>query len=294
MNVHHLELFYYVARHGGIMPAVRKIPYGIQQPAVSAQVAQLEEDLGVTLFHRRPFALTLEGEMLFQFIEPFFGQLDKIADELRGDGNQHLRIGASPIVLRDYLPQILKSVRKKIPELRVSLREGYPSDLEQMLEREEIDMAVSLIEGKAPAGIKSQKLLELPLVLLVEAASGITSAGQLWRQDKINERLVCLPAAETISKNFQSGLAKAGVEWFPSIETSSLELIETYVENGLGVGVSLAVPGKALSSKVRALPLPGFAPVVVGALWRRKMTPLLQALLEEMKVHARRLESDRK
>lgn len=62
MNVHHLELFYYVAKHGGIMPAVRNIPYGIQQPAVSAQVAQLEEFLGVTLFQRRPFALTPAGE----------------------------------------------------------------------------------------------------------------------------------------------------------------------------------------------------------------------------------------
>ena len=38
MNVHHLELFYYVARHGGISAAVRYIPYGIQQPAVSGQM----------------------------------------------------------------------------------------------------------------------------------------------------------------------------------------------------------------------------------------------------------------
>ena len=74
MNVHHLELFYFVAKHGGIMPAVRNIPYGIQQPAVSAQVAQLEEFLGVTLFQRRPFALTPAGEKLFQFIAPFFFQ----------------------------------------------------------------------------------------------------------------------------------------------------------------------------------------------------------------------------
>ena len=58
MNIHHLELFYYVARHGGISEAVRNIPYGIQQPAVSGQIAQLEEFLGTTLFHRRPFSLT--------------------------------------------------------------------------------------------------------------------------------------------------------------------------------------------------------------------------------------------
>ena len=48
MNVHHLELFYYVAKHEGITAAVRKMPYGIQQPAVSGQILQLERDLGVT------------------------------------------------------------------------------------------------------------------------------------------------------------------------------------------------------------------------------------------------------
>ncbi len=107
MNVHHLELFYYVARHGGIMPAVRNIPYGIQQPAVSAQVAQLEEFLGVTLFQRRPFGLTTEGEKLYRFIEPFFGNLEKIAGELQGGQARHFRIGASTIILRDHMPQLL-------------------------------------------------------------------------------------------------------------------------------------------------------------------------------------------
>ena len=57
MNIHHLELFYYVARNGGIVPAVRNMPYGIQQPAVSGQIARLEEFLGIKLFNRRPFAL---------------------------------------------------------------------------------------------------------------------------------------------------------------------------------------------------------------------------------------------
>jgi DNA-binding transcriptional LysR family regulator len=53
MNVHHLELFYYVAKHEGITEAVRKMPWGIQQPAVSGQILQLENSLGVKLFQRR-------------------------------------------------------------------------------------------------------------------------------------------------------------------------------------------------------------------------------------------------
>src|SRR5438105_4712756 len=102
MNVHHLELFYYVARHGGIMEAVRNIPYGIQQPAISGQVAQLEEHLGVTLFNRRPFSLTPEGEKLYKFIFPFFSNIEKITSEMQGGEARHIRIGASSIILRDH------------------------------------------------------------------------------------------------------------------------------------------------------------------------------------------------
>ena len=76
MNIHHLELFHYVAKYEGIAGAVRNIPYGIQQPAVSAQVIQLENDLGATLFQRRPFELTPAGVELYDFVRPFFENLD--------------------------------------------------------------------------------------------------------------------------------------------------------------------------------------------------------------------------
>ena len=79
------------------------------------------------------------------------------------------------------------------------------------------------------------------------------------------------------------------MDWFPSIEASSVDLIETHVANGLGIGVSVAIPQKTLPPNVRALPLRGFPPVVAGAMWRGRMTSLLQAFLEEMKLSAQRL-----
>ena len=72
MNIHHLELFYHVAKNGGISQAVRKMPYGIQQPAVSAQILRLEEDLDAVLFQRRPFSLTKSGRELFPVLQSFF------------------------------------------------------------------------------------------------------------------------------------------------------------------------------------------------------------------------------
>jgi DNA-binding transcriptional LysR family regulator len=289
MNIHHLELFYYVARHGGIMEAVRNIPYGIQQPAVSGQVAQLEEYLGVVLFQRRPFALTPAGEKLYRFIQPFFANLDTIASELQGGKTHHIRIGASTIVLRDHLPELFRHVRKRYPNLKIALREGYPTELEEMLLKEEIELAVTVVDKKLAPGIHSLGLLELPLVLLVEKSSGIAAAEELWRRDKILEPLICLPAVEAISKNFQQGLARLGVDWFPSLEVSSVSLIETWVASGFGVGVSVQVPKATPPPNVRVLPLADFTPVVLGAMWRGKTSVLLQAFLDEMQLGVKRL-----
>ncbi|MDB4730985.1 LysR family transcriptional regulator, partial [Akkermansiaceae bacterium] len=110
MNIHHLELFYYVAKFEGITAAVRKMPYGIQQPAVSGQILQLEEQLGVKLFNRRPFALTPSGDELYDFIYPFFSRLADVEERLRGEESRHLRLAASASTLRNHLPDVLEKL----------------------------------------------------------------------------------------------------------------------------------------------------------------------------------------
>src|SRR5580700_5871147 len=133
MNVHYLELFYYVARHGGIAAAVRNIPYGIQQPAVSAQIASLEETLGVKLFQRRPFLLTAAGTELFGFIEPFFGGLEAVERSIRATAEPQLRIAAPSIVLHDYMPDVLQRVRAKFPRFRLHLHEATRVEAKKLL-----------------------------------------------------------------------------------------------------------------------------------------------------------------
>lgn len=286
MNIHHLELFYYVARHGGISEAVRNMPYGIQQPAVSGQIAQLEEHLGVTLFQRRPFALTAPGQKLFDFVVPFFSNLEAVEHDLQGGHVRHLRIGGSTVVLREYIPELARNLRKKFPQLKLGLRLGHQIELESLLRKEEIDFAITIIENKSGPSIRSMPLIDLPLVLLVHKESPITEAAQFWKRDKIDEPLICLPPGETVSKNFQLGLAKIGVDWFPSIEAAALDLIAAYVAGGLGVGVSVSIPQFVFQPNIRAIPLPDFPPIAIGAMWRGKLTPLLQACLDQFQARA--------
>jgi DNA-binding transcriptional LysR family regulator len=292
MNIHHLELFYYVAKHGGISEAVRNIPYGIQQPAVSAQIIQLEQHLGTTLFHRRPFALTSSGKDLFAFCEPFFSRVDDMERQLQGGTAHHIRIGASEIVLREHLPHIAQIVRKKYPKLTFNLREGYQPQVETWMEHQEIDLGMTLLGENLPSTFNFKPILELPLILIVPRKSPIKSAEQLWECDKIEEPLITLSNYESMCRNFQQRLVRKGLDWLPSIELSSLKLIETYVANGYGIGLFLDIPMMKLIPEVRALPLADFSPVTFGGMWRGKITPLIQTFLDETVARVRALLPD--
>ena len=286
MNVHHLELFYFVAKHGGIAAAVRNIPYGIQQPAVSGQIAKLEESLGTKLFQRRPFALSRAGAELFEFIKPFFGNIETVAEKLRKNASPQLRIAAPSIVLHDYVPELLQRVRAKVPTFRLYLHEAGRADAERLLLARDVDLAITLIEKKSRSGIQARPLLELPLILLVHKKSRLGRAEELWKRDKIEETLITFPRADPVHVHFQHGLQRLGVEWFCGIEVNSARLIERYVASGYGIGLAVAVPGFEPSLQVRALPLPHFPPVVVGAAWSGKLSSIAQQLLAELETEA--------
>jgi DNA-binding transcriptional LysR family regulator len=287
MNIHHLELFYYVAKHGGISEGVRNMPYGIQQPAMSAQIIQLEESLGLPLFQRRPFLLTAAGQELYDFIRPFFENVNSTADRLRGGVSQQIRIGASEIVLRDYLPAVVQEVRKKFPKLRLMLRAGYHPELCSRLQRQELDLLITILEQKPPAGTRVTRLVSLPLVLLVRRDSKITSAQELWTRDRIDEPLITLPANEPVARNFQQGLSRLGVDWFPSLEVDTLKLVETYAAHGYGIGLTVGIPKVKVKAPLRVLSLENFEPITLGALWNGKPTPIMQAFLNTIECVAR-------
>lgn len=281
MNIHHLELFYYVARHGGISRAVRNMPYGIQQPAVSSQILLLEEDLGTKLFERQPFKLTREGEELYEFVRPFFDNLFPMAEKLRKQAAPSLRIGASELVLRDYLPAVVEKLRRHEPKLRLGLRSGFQNEVEQWLIDREIDLAVVPLESKPPPRVRAQRLLRLPLVLLVHKKSKLQSAAALWERETIEEPLICLPPTEPMMKNFKRGLQARHVDWPHSIEASSMGLVTRYVANGYGIGVSLGDTEVVKHRDVRVLPLEGFDPIEMAILWTGEPTPLVRVMLEE-------------
>ncbi|MDR2982487.1 MAG: LysR family transcriptional regulator [Puniceicoccales bacterium] len=286
LNPHHLELFYYVAQHGGISAAVRHIPYGIQQPAVSLQIVRLEEALDVTLFHRRPFSLTTAGEKLFAHIKPFFEGLAPLEEQLRGRADLHLNIGAAEFIQREYMPAALTRLRTALPGLRLTMREGPVDQLLDAIRSGEMDVAIGVIEDKEPRGVQTIPLAKFHPALVVNNALKIKTAKELWDLDRITHPLICLPPYEWLCRVFQSGLAKIGVVWEPSMELASIPLVEKYAAEDFGIGLTFSIPGKKVPSGTKLIPLNDFPSLTIAAFWDGRPSPAKAALLEEFVTEA--------
>lgn len=288
MNVHHLELFYYVAKHGGISAAVRHIPYGIQQPAVSGQIRQLEEDAGARLFERSPFRLTSEGEKLFGHIQFFFENLRPLAEELRAVAKPELRIGGAEIVLRDHVPAVMRQVRARHPHVRLRLHTGYEAQLQEWLRNGTIDFAITSTSARAPAKLHQLPIARIPLVLLVHRTSPWKNAEEILARKKIPEPLVAQPAATSFMQSFQRDLKRRRIVWPQAVEATTGELVMRYVANGEGFGmVNHAVLASVKHRDVRVLPLEGFAPMILAVLWRSEPSALLREVIDGVQYYSR-------
>lgn len=290
MNIHHIELFYYVAKYEGIVAACRQIPYGIQQPAVSAQVAALEEYLGVRLFERRPFRLTPAGKTLYDFIAPFFGRLGEMESVLKGKLTQTLRLAGLTEVMREHVPSLLVGLRKIYPDLKVTLQEIDQRGAERLIGQGEADLAITVLETRLPSGFHSAVLARLPLCLLVSPEAPWKSALSVIKTAmKEDIPLVSLPAYELLPRLFQRELSRRQLIWRTTMETSSQDLVTIYVRQGLGVGLAVRTPDLEKDPQLRVLPLPGFPTLPIGAFWRGKLSAIGQTLLQALESRSRQM-----
>lgn len=280
MTPHHLELFYYVARYGGISAAARQMPYGIQQPAISEQIGQFERELGTLLFRRQPFELTPAGHEIYPWAATFFEKVAGLKRQAHDRRVPTLRLAASEFALSWYFPIVMETLAKRHPGVRVTLRSGRRDDLERWVRAGEVDCAVAAVEAP-PRDLPWRPVFTVPPVLLLPATLRRRYAAATTRPPlPTSARLICPPASEGVTRQFDTGLRQLGIVWPVQIEASSTAIVPLLVAAGHGVGVSLALGPLIAHPNVIAQTLPDFAPVTVGAFWREPAPALVPSLLE--------------
>lgn len=279
MNPHHLELFYYVARHGGISRAARAMPYGIQQPAISGQILKLEQELHTRLFERLPFRLTLHGNRLYQHIRGFFDGLESIAREITAPDTPLLRVGASQLVVAHYMPEIAETVRKRAGrDIRFAFQTGTASDLIAAGQNGTLDVIVTAVD-RPPPTMQATVVRQLPLVLLQSNKEPVVRLPALLATGRARPQLIEPVGVVPLCRRFEEGLQARGVAWGPTMTVSTIELVPWFVAQGHGIGLCLDLPLLTRQRGVRRVPLPEFGTVNIMTLACPPVTPLKTALV---------------
>jgi len=250
MELRQLRTFEMVAEYGSFTLVARELR--ISQPAVSAQIQALENELGVRLLERLPrqALLTPAGEVLHDYARRLLNlefEAQRALSELRGSQDSSLRLGASPTIGAYVLPQMLADFKRQYPALRLIAEIRATYYVAEALQAHAID--VGLVEAAVDSdALVVETFLDDELVLTVPAGhpwAGRTSVAPAELQ---GQPLVAREPGSGSRMLVEESLRALGVEIVPFLELGGVEAIKNAVLAGLGISF---ISRHAIEAEVR-------------------------------------------
>lgn len=238
LTLRQLKVFEVVARHSSYTRAARELH--LTQPAVSMQIKQLEENLGLPLFEQlgKKIFLTEAGQEMYRYSKSIAGQLAEaqaVLAELKDLERGNLKIAVASTA-NYFATQLLASFRRAHPQITVNLDVTNRESLLNHLDQNDIDLAIM---GQPPEGhdLHAESFMENPLVVIAAPDHALAS------QKKIE---VARLAEETlIVREAGSGTRSASERFFQhhqiaprtGLVMSTNEAIKQAVQAGMGLAV---------------------------------------------------------
>ncbi|WP_077034647.1 CysB family HTH-type transcriptional regulator [Pelomonas sp. KK5] len=221
------------------------------QPGVSRQIRELEDELGIELFVRagkRLTGLTPPGETVLPIVERLLHEADNLrraGEDYASNGNGTLTIAATHSQARYALPQAVRDFSTLHPSVAMRMRQGTPKQIVQML-----------MDGDADIGIATEALADYPelvalpcyqwthavLVPADHPLAGDADAGRLLTLQRLAEfPIITYESGYTGRGHIDEAFARRGQAHSVVLEAMDADVIKTYVELGMGVGIVAAM-----------------------------------------------------
>jgi len=218
------------------------------QPGVSRAIIELEDELGLKIFERygkRIKGLTPPGVSVAQVIDRIMREVDnlkKVSAEYAKRDEGGLVIGCTHAQARYILPKVIPAFGKKFPKVRLSLAEGNPPTLAQMVLHEQADLALATETLAATPGLVALPVYTWQHVIVVRPDHPLT---ELTSSQARKLSLAQLAQYPLITYNPQFSGRRRIDEIFDAasvrpdivLEAIDADIIKTYVNVGMGVGI---------------------------------------------------------
>jgi LysR family cys regulon transcriptional activator len=217
------------------------------QPGVSKQIRELESELGVEIFVRhgkRIVAVTEPGKAVVDVIDRLLQDaenLRQVGREFKDRTSGLLTIATTHTQARYSLPRVVGEFKRKYPKVHLTIKQGSPPQLAEMVIAREADIAIAT---EALDGYP--KLLALPgyewsHCVVVPARHPLAKGGRLTLEAVAGYPIVTYDAAFAGRSHIDEAFRAQGLA--PDIVLSAVDsdVIKTYVELGLGIGIIAAM-----------------------------------------------------
>lgn len=252
MELRQLRAFVTIAEAGTFTAGALRVH--VTQAAISMQIRQLEEELGVQLFVRAPrrVLLTEAGEKLLDRARLILREHDTALmemSELAGAKHGRLRIGtSSSMVSAVSLPKLLKKMKEIYPQADITVNSGTSEKLAQQILAGEIDVAFVSLPVEAN-GIQTEVLDEDELVAIASPEHPLAKRRVVSAAMLAGENLILGLSGGNTRRLIEEFFSQAGVEPEVVMQLSRQFAINRMVEQGLGVGIA---PIKSVKEDVAA------------------------------------------
>jgi len=237
MKIRHLRIFKVVCEEESITKAAEKL--FMTQPAVSNAISELEDHLKVCLFDRisRRIYLNETGKLFLKKVITLlelYEDLEKNVKEL--EENATIRIGSSITIANFILPKSIVEFETMYKNTPTKVIVGNAGKIEEMLEHNEIDLA--LIEGV----IYNEELIKIPfssypLVMICSPKHKFAQQGPIDINQVIQERLLLREKGSAIRDVFDSALLLRNVSVNPNWTSTNSQALIQAVKQNLGISV---------------------------------------------------------
>lgn len=250
----------------------------LSQPAVSAQIAQMEEQLGVLLLERtrRRVLLTPVGRQVAERARAILrdvADLEELARQSTAPLSGTLRVGVLRTLGPYLLPHMLGAMRTRFPDLKLYLREEPRSQLLAELAHGDLDLVLVHDAPKDDDHLTVVPLFREPLWAVLPLGHPLAARSTLAPADLAGERLILLELGDGLRDPGLELCKAAGASEHPDFRATSLDSLRQMVATGLGATLlpALYVEAEALADpQIAVRPLQSPAPTrAIDLAWRR-------------------------